>query len=106
MEAVSVNNRLILEAYVSDRSLRANVSNGFAKLDQKIAVKGLRVLIPATLSNGTHVPAGSMAYIREELLHTQPWATKNYECDTIKGKFIIVDQQHIEFISGPELPAA
>lgn len=100
----SINNRLILEPYKTDRGLRANVSSGFAVVDQKIAVKGLKVLVEARIFEGagknTHmiIPKGSTAYIREEYLHTQPWAQKILKSDAVEGDFIIVDLSHVEFV--------
>lgn len=100
---ISLNNKLILETYKKE-GLRANVQNGFAKLDQKLTVKGLKVLMDAslTLNGGTFVPAGSIAYIREESLHTQQWAQKVLESEGVSQPFIIVDASNVEFISQPK----
>jgi hypothetical protein len=113
-KGTSYNNRLIVEAYVTDKSLRANVSNGFAKIEQKVQLKGLKVLIDGFVTVGSaggsqmFISAGSTAYIKEELLHTQQWATKKFTCDTMPGvEFIVVDANHVEFITPPEeKPAA
>ena len=102
--AFSINNRLILEPYKTDRSLRANVTSGFATVEQKIEVKGLKVLADAHIFEGngrtTHmvIPKGSIAYIREEYLHNQAWAQKVLKSDAIEGGFIIVDLNHVEFV--------
>lgn len=103
----TVNNRLIVESYKKE-GLKAETKNGFAMISQKITLKGLTVLMDAKLADGTYVRAGSRAYIREELLHTQPWANKVLECDTLPGKsFIVVDMQHVEFVAhAPDTPAA
>jgi hypothetical protein len=107
MNQFSLNNRLIVEAYKSDGSIKANVQSGFATIAQKTQLKGLRLLVDAYTSGApTHVPAGSMIYIREEYLHTQAWAKKVYECDTLSEKFILVDVAHVEFIAPPGEPAA
>lgn len=109
MDQFSLNNRLILEVYKTDKSLRANVSNGFATIAQKNGLKGLKVLVDANICQQgitTLVKSGQIAYIREELLHTQAWAVKSMECDTLSVPFIIVDANFVEFI-GPALgPAA
>lgn len=98
----SMNNKLVLAAYKKE-ALRANVSNGFARPDQKVTVKGLEVLMDAKLSDGTLIPKGSLAYIREESLHTQQFAQKNYESDALPGiSFIIVDANSVEFFSPPK----
>lgn len=93
----SLNSKLIVEAYKKE-GLRANVQNGFARLDQKLTVKGLKVLMDAKLSDGTVVEKGATAYIREESLHTQQWAQKVLESDGVSQPFIIVDASNVEFI--------
>lgn len=92
----SVNDRLILEQYVKE-GLKPKMQGGIATPGQRDGVKGLRVLISATLSDGTEIPAGSLAYIREEILHTHPWASKPLTCDTLSEKFMIVERNYIEF---------
>lgn len=116
MSSFSLNNRFIVEPYVTDRGLKATERNGFAMITQKISLKGLRLLVDAQLtgfgqqstaydgisaSGPLRVPAGSLIYIREELLHTQIWAQKPLECDSIEGKFIIVDASNVEFVKLP-----
>lgn len=101
----SFNNRLIVEAYRKD-GLKSHVSNGFAFIEQKVSLKGLTVLIDAKLSDGTLVPKGSTAYIKEELLHTAAWAQKILQSDTLPTQFIVVDITHVEFIAPPKGDAA
>lgn len=96
----SMNNRLIVEAYKKE-GLKSSVNNGFAMIAQKVVVKGLKVLMNAKLSDGTLVPKGSTAYIKEETLHTQQWAQKALESDNVKVPFLIVDLNYVEFISPP-----
>lgn len=104
-ETRSMNNRLVVEPYVKS-ALQSTVTNGFAFITQKVTIKGLKVLMDAKLSDGTFVPKGSTAYIKEETLHTQPWAQKVLESDTLGVPFIIVDLAHVEFISPPPDEAA
>ena len=56
----SFNNKLVLEAYIHTE-IRQEINKGWAKPDQKIKLKGLKVLIQAILPDGTVVPAGSIA---------------------------------------------
>lgn len=98
----SYNNRLVVETYQKE-GLRANTSSGFAHLSQKMVVKGLKVLIDAKLNDGSYVPAGSIAFIREEVLHTQQWATKVLESEGVTGQFLIVDMSQVEFIHFAEV---
>ena len=97
-------NKLIVESYKKE-ALRAQERNGFAFIDQKLGLKGLKVLVSANLViNGASsiIPKDSIAYIREETLHNQPWAQKPMECSAIEGKFLIVDLSYVEFFEPPK----
>lgn len=96
--ARSLNNRFILEAYTGDRSLKAKETSGFAMLSQKVNLVGLKVLVDTKLADGTFIRAGAKAYLKEELVFTQPWGKNNMECPDIQGKFIIVDATFVEFV--------
>ena len=96
--AFSLNNRFILESYKGDRSLKAKETSGFAMLSQKVNLVPLKVLINAKLTDGTIIPAGSIAFLKEEMVFTQPWGKNNMEAPGIEGKFIIVDVNFIEFV--------
>lgn len=97
----SVGNKLIVESYQKE-GLKSSVSNGFAFVEQKVMLKGLKVLVDAYLSDGTHIPVGSLAYIKEEELHTKPWAQKILQCDALSQTFIVVDLSNVEFIAPPK----
>lgn len=98
MNRVSYN-KFIVEPYHSDRAIKMTTGSGFAMIAQKVSLKGLKLLVDACiLENGHEVwfNAGSVIYFREELLHTQPWAKSQMECEGIEGKFLIVDRQFME----------
>jgi hypothetical protein len=100
---VSYNNRLIVEKYVKGE-LRDKVRNGLAFIDQKLSLKGLKVLVDAHISLGGYlltIPKGSIAYIKEEDLHTKPWGQKPLESDAVEGPFLIIDLANVEFIAPP-----
>ena len=101
----SINNRLIVEAYKKE-GLRSTVQNGFARIEQKSSLKGLTVLMDAKMNDGFVILKGSTVYIKEEELHTKPWAQKVLESDTLGVPFIIVDLANVEFISQPPDDAA
>lgn len=103
--STSVNNRLIVEVYKKE-ALRSKVENGFATIGQKLALKGLKVLIDAKLDDGMLVPKGSTVYIKEEILHTQQWAQKAFESSYFPEPFLIVDRTYIEFIEPPKNPTS
>lgn len=94
----SLNNRLIVEKYVKGE-IRAKEKNGFALIDQKTQVKGLKVLADAILSGNVFVRQGSIAYIREEVLHSAAWAQKSLESSAIPVPFLIADLSQVEFIT-------
>jgi hypothetical protein len=94
----SLNNKFILESYKEDRSIKANVANGFAMIAQKTQLKGLKSLVDFKSSDGTIFPKGSTVYIREQLLQAQPWAKQVFTSDAIGEEFIIVDMQYCEFV--------
>jgi hypothetical protein len=101
MGPCSLNNRFILEPYKGDRALKSKNETGFAIVQQKVSIVGLRLLADVnvfTQGGAMTFLAGSLAYVKEELLFTQPWAQKVYESDAIEGKFIIVDSAHVEFV--------
>lgn len=99
---VSYNNRLILEPYKNEGQLKSTIQHGIAMVSQKISVKGLTVLADARLSDGSWIYKGSKAFIREELLHTQPWAKKLFESSAIDGQFMIVDLSQVDFVESPK----
>lgn len=112
-------NRFIVEPYISTREVKTATTGGktgFAVIEQKVAVKALRVLVDVILDLQTQVgmsfqiggaakadfgpmtiKAGSYVFIREELLHTQVWAKQIMESEYL-GKFMIVEKQFIEFV--------
>ncbi len=97
----SVNSRLILEEYKKG-GLESNVRNGIATPGQRDKLKGLRVLVEFDGPNGRHIPVGSIAYLREEVLHVHGWASKTYTSDFLNEKFILCDYQHIDSFKTPD----
>lgn len=101
MKTMSLNNRFIVESYKEDRALKTTVSNGFAMVQQKGSIKGLKLLADATISVGLGlevIPKGSVVYIKEGALQSQPWAKASFTSDAIEGEFMIIDMAHIEFV--------
>ncbi len=94
---ISINNRFILEPYVKE-GLKAKVTGGIAMPGQRDALKALKVLIDGSLSNGQIIRAGSVAYIREEILYSHPWSTKvlTLNLKDQEVKCIIAPLEHIE----------
>lgn len=100
-KTTSLNNRFIVEPYSGDRALKSKNTGGFAIVQQKVSLVGLRLLVDANIVSGslsTAYTKGSTVYIKEELLFTQVWAQKIYESDALEGKFIIVDAANVDFV--------
>jgi len=106
MNVTSLNNRFIVEPYKGDRALKANATSGFAIVQQKVSIVGLKTLADSLVQVGKELyetlPKGSTVYIKEELLFTQVWAQKVFESSAIEGKFIIVDASQVEFVEAAE----
>jgi hypothetical protein len=111
---ISLNGRYILEPYMSDHQIKATQGAGFSMIQQKISLVGLKVLVDVlgksmdVYFNGPQiqpglnpivVKKGATAWIKEEVLYTQPWAKNLYTCSAIEGKFIIVDPSFVEFVT-------
>jgi len=102
----SLNGHLVLEVYVK-KALEVKKVGGIATPGQRDSVHGLKVLMSTTLPSGQYIPAGSTAYILEEILHNHPWATKIRSCATLPSDFIIGEVAHVEWFDIPdEKPAA
>ena len=105
---ISLNGKFIVSPYMNKNQIEASSGMGFARIQQKIALKGLKLLVPVQLDKPLKlssqdskilvIPKGSMVYVKEEQLFTQAWAKNIQECDAIEEKFIIVDAQHVEFV--------
>lgn len=97
MKKYSINNRVIVEQYIKE-ALKAKVQGGIATPGQRDGLKGLKVLVDAKLSDGTIIPKNSVVYVKEEALHSHPWAVKPLTCDKISERFMILESSYIEFI--------
>jgi hypothetical protein len=99
--------KIMVEPYVSSQKIRPTIHKGFASVDQRGKVVGLKILVKAQIIRGSKleiIEPGTMAYISEELLHTQ-LCKHIYECEVIKGQFMLVDLHNIAFIGdGPKIP--
>ena len=96
----SINNKLVVEPYKKE-ALKSTVKGGLAYISQKMNLKGLKLLMPAHLADGQVIPVGSTVYVREEILYTSQWATKNYECDALQ-EFLIIELNVVDFIVPPK----
>lgn len=93
------SNKLLVEAYDGSKGLRQEIRGGIAFVDNKTETIGLKILADAILNNGDIVPAGSVAYIKENIL-IGPVAKDIRTAKAALGdsKFIEIDLQNISFI--------
>ena len=101
---LSMNNRLILEVY-QQTGVKSVNQHGLSMPGQRDGIKGLRILVGITLPDGRHVPAESIAYIREEFLYNVPWTKKIFKCDFLPEPFMVADLAHIDMIRTPDSAA-
>lgn len=98
---LSLNNRLILEEYKKEE-IKTVVSGGFARMQHKISLKPLKVLVDAKLADGTLVPARSIAFLKEEYLHNannRGVTLPTFQNDSVSSEpFIIVDMINVDMI--------
>lgn len=66
----SLNDLVICKPKIDAGGIKQEVSNGFAKVIQKIEIVGLEVLVDAKEG----ISKGDTVFVREERLTTQPWA--------------------------------
>lgn len=92
------NDKLIVEAYKTNGSLRPDIRGGIARPEQKTAVVGLKLLVQADLKDGVSLLPGTTVFFKEEDLHTQAWAKKLYNTEGIEGQFMIVNLAQTEFV--------
>lgn len=105
LPAYSMNDKLILEPYDHGQGLKTEIRNGLAFVQQKVNLVPLRVLVEARLNDGSYIPAGSVAYIEEDILcgKTATWAKTIRKCDALGDqRFIVVDKQHVVMVDTKE----
>jgi hypothetical protein len=101
----SLNNKLFLQPYEHEQGLKTEIRGGLAFAKQRVAVKGLRVLIDARVSVGNdhmYIPAGSIAYVPENLLVSQPWAKDIRTSDLCEEKFFICETSNVVAFDVPD----
>lgn len=91
----SINGKLLLEPYVSDGSIKADVRKGVAFVKQKSSLVGLKAVFSSTWTdrNGQvqSIEPGTVVFFKEEDLHSQGWSKTLFNIDGMEKKFIIAD---------------
>lgn len=102
---LSLNNRLVLEQY-KKQEIKLEVKGGFATMAHKVSLKPLKVLVDAKLPDGTLIPKGSTAYVREEYLHLNSVAGKTggvtiptfSNAEIHSEPFIVIDLINVDIV--------
>jgi hypothetical protein len=93
----SVNNKLILEPYKGGKGLQAQVKSGFATVQQKNKLVGLKLMANAQVRNGDRVldlPAGATIYFTEEVVYLHQMYHTVLTSDSIVEPFVMGDFGH------------
>ena len=88
----SLNGKFIVEPYKGSGKLKAKISGGFATVEQKTNLVGLKLLVDAIIPSGSmshFYEKGSIVYFSEETLHIGDWSKQTYTLDSIGEKFIL-----------------
>lgn len=94
----SVNHMVVCEPYKGSKGLKSKISGGVSIIQQKTSVIGLRVLADAYISEQLTLKAGSIAYLREDILcQFQDYSTP-FNSDATEEPFVLVNYSHIAFI--------
>lgn len=94
-------NKFIVESYIGERALRANTSSGFAMIENRTTLKGLKTVTDTVVHLGLQVEficKGSTVYIQESKFYEPGWAQKVFTADGVEGNFMIVNTNDVEFI--------
>lgn len=92
----AINSKLLLEPYVSDGAIKANVNKGFATVKQKSTLVPLKAIVAGTLyhrdgSVMQEIEPGDSVFFKEEDLHNHPWAKTVFTAESLDTKFIIAE---------------
>ena len=71
---ISVNNKMLVEAYTGKREIKSEIKGGFASIVQRSKLVGLKLIADAKVfydGNEIELKKGQVAYFEEEMLVTQ-----------------------------------
>ena len=98
MNLRSINGYVVCEPYNKDKGLEAKVSRGFASVNQKKSLKGLKILADCAVGDKVY-PAGSIAYFKEEVLYTETWSRMELDCTSLgETKCILAELRFVVMI--------
>lgn len=95
---ISYNNNVICRPYEKKGGIRKKITSGVATMEQKTKLVGLEILEDAFINKDISLKKGSIAYIKEEVLHSTKQYSLPLSCDDMKHNFIMVNFGHIVFV--------
>lgn len=94
----SVNHLVICEPYKNNKAIKSKISHGVAVIQQKVGVVGLKVLKDAVIDDKLTIKAGSVVFIKEEILFTHNPYSQILECLDISEPFTLINFGHVVFV--------
>ena len=94
---IALNGLFILEPYEQGQGIRPEIRSGLALPGQKLNLVSLKLLADSKV-DGQVFPAGSIAYIQEDILMTAPWAKVTRKAEGIEGQFILVESRYVSAV--------
>lgn len=95
---ITVNNKILCEAYGGGKGLKAEVKSGFATVQQKNSLVGLKTLALALVRNGDEIleiPAGSTLYFSEEIIYLHQQYHTALKNDLFEKPAVLADFSHV-----------
>lgn len=95
---MTVNNKIFCEPYTGGKGLKSEVKSGFATVQQKNNLVGLKVLANAVVKHGDRlmeIPKGSVLYFNEETLYVQQQYHAPLKNDVLGEPCVIADFSHV-----------
>jgi hypothetical protein len=95
---MTVNNKIFCEPYTGGKGLKSEVKSGFATVQQKNNLVGLKVLATATVRNGDkllEIPQGAVVFFNEETLYLHQQYHTPIKNDILKEPCVIADFAHV-----------
>lgn len=100
MSVTSYNNIVICEPYKGARKVQSKVTSGFASVEQKSKIVGLKVLVDSVISEKLTIKAGDVVYLAEERLFID--GRKPMNADAVSEEFITIGFNEIILVKGQE----
>jgi len=100
---ITLNNKILCEPYLGGKGLKSEVKSGFATVQQKNNLVGLKVLanahVKVSADKTLEIGAGSIVYFNEETLYTYPQYHSPIKNDVLDQPCILANFDHVIGVS-------